>query len=145
MLIARMSWAAKVALGLLGLLAAASAEAGTLATPTDKPILAISGAISETNSGDTAQFDRAMLERMGLVKIETTTPWYQGPMTFEGVPMYKLMQLAGAKGQRVVVYALNDHTTEIHMEDFAQHHAILALKRNGEDMQVRDKGPLFVI
>ena len=31
------------------------------------------------------------------------------------------------------------------MEDFAKHHVILAMKRNGDYMPVRDKGPLFVI
>ena len=113
--------------------------------PTGKPILTISGDISEKNAGDTAQFDRAMLEKLGLVTIETTTPWYQGSMKFEGVPMDKLMADVGAKGQRVVAYALNDYTTEIPMEDFTKHHAILALKRNGEYMPVRDKGPLFVV
>ena len=132
------------AMALLGL-TAAPAGAGTLAAPADKPILTISGDISETNAGDTAQFDRAMLEQLGLAKIETTTPWYQGPMIFEGVPLVKLMEAVGAKGQRVVAYALNDYKTEIPMEDFATYHAILALKRNGEYMPIRDKGPLFVV
>lgn len=141
----KMKQTALAALILIGTAAAQGALAGTLATPMDKPVLTISGDISETNSGDTAQFDRAMLEKIGMVKIVTTTPWYQGPMTFEGVPMDKLMAAVGAKGQRVVAYALNDYTTEIPMEDFAKHHAILALKRNGDYMPVRDKGPLFVV
>lgn len=126
-------------------LTAVAARAGSLTTPTDKTILTISGDISEKNAGDTATFDRAMLEKLGMVTIVTTTPWYQGPMTFEGVPMDKLMADVGAKGQRVVAYALNDYTTEIPMEDFSKHHAILALKRNGDYMPVRDKGPLFIV
>lgn len=131
------------AAGLLGLMT--SAEAANLPPPADKPILTISGDITEKNVGDTAQFDRSMLEHLGVVKIETTTPWYKGTVTFEGVPMDKLMAEVGAKGQKVVAYALNDYTTEIPMEDFAKHHVILALKRNGEYMSVRDKGPLFVV
>ena len=138
-------WASLSALVLSTLLTAPAAHAGTLPVPADKPILTISGEITDKNVGDTAQFDRNMLEKMGLVTVVTTTPWYQGPMTFEGVPLDKLMAEVGAKGQRVVAYALNDYTTEIPMEDFAKHHAILALKRNGEYMPVRDKGPLFVI
>ncbi|MGI3899037.1 MAG: molybdopterin-dependent oxidoreductase [Janthinobacterium lividum] len=133
--------AALTALGL----AATAARAGSLPMPNEKTILTISGDISEKNVGDTAVFDRAMLEKLGMVKVVTTTPWYQGPMTFEGVPMDKLMADVGAKGQRLVAYALNDYTTEIPMEDFSKHHAILALKRNGEYMPVRDKGPLFII
>ena len=139
-----LKWSGAAALVCLGIFAPA-AYADSIPAPTGKPILTISGDISEKNAGDTAQFDRAMLEKLGLVTIETTTPWYQGPMKFEGVPMDKLMADVGAKGQHVVAYALNDYTTEIPMEDFTKHHAILALKRNGEYMPVRDKGPLFVV
>jgi hypothetical protein len=137
-------WAASAAL-LLSALTASAASADSLPQPTEKPILTISGNISEKNSNDGAVFDRAMLEKLGMVKVVTSTPWYQGPMTFEGVPLDKLMADVGAKGERVVAYALNDYTTEIPIEDFSKHHAILALKRNGEYMPVRDKGPLFII
>ncbi len=136
-------WAA--ALACAAIVAGSTAKADELPVPAGKPILTISGDIAQKNVGDTAQFDRAMLEKLGLVTIETTTPWYQGPMKFEGVPMDKLMADVGAKGQRVVAYALNDYTTEIPMEDFSKHHAILALKRNGEYMPIKDKGPLFVV
>jgi hypothetical protein len=122
-----------------------AAYAATLATPSERPILTISGKIAVTNKEDTAQFDRAMLESLGLVTVETTTPWHEGKVKFEGVSMDKLMKLVGATGERVMVVALNDYTTEIPMEDFGKFNVILAIKRNGEYMPVRDKGPLFVI
>ena len=31
------------------------------------------------------------------------------------------------------------------MEDFGRYHPIVALKRDGHYMEVRDKGPLFVV
>jgi len=141
---------AKVKTGLVGAVLALTAFVGaayaaSLAVPTDRPILTISGKISVTNKDNTAQFDRAMLESLGLVTVETTTPWHEGKVKFEGVLMDKLMKLVGASGQRVVVVALNDYSTEIPMEDFGKHNAILAIKRNGEYMPVRDKGPLFII
>ncbi|HZB61988.1 MAG TPA: oxidoreductase, partial [Microvirga sp.] len=55
-----------------------AAYAATLATPSERPILTISGKIAVTNKEDTAQFDRAMLESLGLVTVETTTPWHEG-------------------------------------------------------------------
>lgn len=122
-----------------------AAYAATLATPSERPLLTISGRIAVTNDGDTAQFDRAMLESLGLETVETSTPWHEGKVKFEGVSMDKLMKLVGATGERVMVVALNDYTTEIPMEDFGKFNVILALKRNGEYMPVRDKGPLFVI
>ena len=110
-------------------------------TPATKPILTISGKVT----GEVVEFDREKLESLGMVMIETNTPWYKGPVKFEGVPLDKLMQSVGANGEKVVALALNDYSTEIPMEDFAKHKAILALKRDGEYMPVRDKGPLFIV
>ena len=49
------------------------------------------------------------------------------------------------EGDKIVSIALNDYSVEIPIEDFAKYHAILALKRDGEYMSVRDKGPLFIV
>ncbi len=141
---------AKVRTSLVGALVAlvgimGTAYAASLPTPTERPILTISGKIAVTNKDNTAQFDRAMLESLGMVTVETTTPWYEGKVKFEGVSLDKLMKQVGASGQRVIVVALNDYSTEIPMQDFAKFNVILAIKRNGEYMPVRDKGPLFII
>ena len=119
--------------------------AATLAMPKDKPILEIAGSIGTTNKEGAAVFDREMLESLGMVTITTTTPWHKGTVTFEGVPMAKVMELVGAKGKTVKALALNDYATQIPMEDFAKFGVILALKRDGEYMPVRDKGPLFIV
>jgi hypothetical protein len=126
-------------------LCAPFANAGSLPQPTGKPILTISGKISVTNKGNVAQFDRAMLESLGMVTIETTTPWYKGRVKFEGVPLAKLMKTVGASGDRIVAVALNDYAAEVPMEDIKKYKVILALKRDGKYMKVRDKGPLFII
>jgi len=132
-------------IGIAALAGMSMAQAGTLAAPSEKPILTISGKISETNKDNAAEFDRAMLESLGTVTIETTTPWYNGPVKFEGVPLDKLLKQVGASGERVTVVALNDYSSEIPIEDFSKYNVILAMKRNGEYMPVRDKGPLFII
>jgi len=141
---------AKVRTSLLGafamLIAALGvAYAASLPAPAERPILTVSGKISVTNRDNTALFDRAMLEALGMVTIETTTPWHEGKNTFEGVSLDKLLKHVGATGERVVVVALNDYTTDIPIEDFRKFNVILALKRNGEYMPIRDKGPLFII
>lgn len=132
-------------MGLMGMAVASLAMADPLPSPTEKPILTIAGNISTANKNGEAQFDRPMLESLGLLTVETTTPWYTGPVKFEGVSLDKLMKLVGASGERAVVVALNDYSSEIPMADFAKYNVILALKRNGEYMPVKDKGPLFVI
>ncbi|GLU28136.1 MULTISPECIES: oxidoreductase [Brucella/Ochrobactrum group] len=116
-----------------------------LSAPTGKPILVISGNIANTNVGDTAQFDREMLEAIGLQSVETTNPWYDGRVKFDGVSMDRLMTLVGAKGTKVTAVALNDYVSTLPMEDFKTFNVILALKRDGNYMPVRDKGPLFII
>jgi hypothetical protein len=90
-------------------------------------------------------FDRAMLEALGTVSFETATPWYDKPMRFEGVPMSRLLETVQAYGDRVVATALNDYATEIPISDFAAFGTILAMKRDGTPLSVRDKGPLFII
>jgi hypothetical protein len=127
-----------------GLAVAGVARADTKpAESQGKPILTVSGKIGAAEGS--AQFDREALERLGMVSFETKTPWYDGSMTFEGVPLAKLMAEVGAKGDRIQAVALNDYSSEIPIEDVAKYNVILALKRNGEYMPVRDKGPLFVV
>ena len=73
-------------LGLASLLSVSAAGADPLPAPAGKPILTISGKITTTNKDGTAQFDRPMLEEIGLETIETNTPWYTGPVKFEAFP-----------------------------------------------------------
>ena len=116
-----------------------------LGLPAEKAILTMSGQIAVTNQPGTAVFDRAMLEALGTVAFETSTPWYSTKVKFEGVPMRKLLEAVGAKGEKISVTALTDYKTEIPMEDFDKYNAILAIKRDGQYMPVSDKGPLFIV
>jgi hypothetical protein len=137
-----------VALLLAGQAAAISASAAAppgLPRPSGDAILTVSGKVRVTNADGAADFDRAMLERLGTSSFTTTTPWFGGAATFEGILVTKLMQAVGAHGETVAALALNDYATEIPMSDFEQFGVLLALKRDGSYMSVRDKGPLFII
>ena len=119
--------------------------AGVLAAPTQKVILTVSGRISTENNDGAAQFDRPMLEALGWSSFETTTPWFSGVTKFEGVPMDRLMDTVQASGTAVIATALNDYATELPKSDFSRYGVLLALKRDGEYMPVRDKGPIFIV
>jgi hypothetical protein len=121
------------------------AVAGEFDAPQERPILTISGKIRRRNVGDLAQFDRPMLEALGEQNLVTSTPWYNGITRFDGVLMRTLLHSLGAFGDRLTATALNDYTTEIPMTDFEEFGVLLALKRDGTYMPVRDKGPLFII
>lgn len=113
-----------------------------LATPAlaqDVPVLKI------TSAAGSVTYDRNELEAMGLVSVKTTTPWNEGVVDFEGVPLAMLLEKANAKGDTTTVTALNDYSVDIPTADFAEFGTILAVKRNGAYMPVDDQGPFFVI
>lgn len=126
-------------------LMAGTGGADEIPSPTGDIILTVSGGIAHTNSGDTAQFDREMLEAMGLVDVVTATPWHDGRVTFSGVPLGEVLQTVGAEGETITAIALNDYEVEIPLSDAEDTGVILALKLGGEDLSVRDKGPIFVV
>lgn len=127
----------------VGMLALAALPAPAWAAGPPVSILTVSGQI--TVQGGNARFDRDMLESLGTEGFQTQTPWYDKPVRFDGVRMSRLMQAVGATGSTVTAIALNDYSTDIPIADFERFGVILALKRDGAYMPVRDKGPLFIV
>ena len=125
--------------------AAWATPGAALEVPAGPVILRITGQITATNTPDAAEFDIAMLERLGGATLVTTTPWTNGPQSFVGVPMETLMDTVGAAGQTLHVTALNDYHAELPIEEFYAYSVLLAYRRNGELMSVRDKGPLWIV
>jgi hypothetical protein len=129
----------------VGTLACGGAAAEALPTPSGKPILVVSGNIAQANADGEARFDRDMLEALGTVTFETTTPWDRERVRFEGVPLGRLLDRLGASGSRLIVVALNDYSAELPVEDVRRYDVILALRQNGEYMPVQNRGPLFIV
>ena len=129
----------------LGIVASATRAAEALPRPEGKVILRVEGAITHANAGDAAEFDRAMLESLGLTTLRTTTAWTEGVVTFEGVRTRDLLAAVGARGDTVRAEALNGYGVDIPMSDFSRYDVLLALKMNGTYMRVRDKGPIWIV
>ena len=51
------------------------AASPALPEPTEAPILTVSGRIRSVNQGNSARFDRTMLEALGTSSFTTTTPF----------------------------------------------------------------------
>lgn len=115
--------------------------------PHQKPVLTVSGRVSNTNQGDKAVFDMATLERVGVVRYTTPTAWTPKPVTFEGVLLERLLEVlkVPANATTLKMTALNDYSIEIPISDARKWPVMLALKADGEYMSVRDKGPVWVI
>ncbi|KEA64726.1 hypothetical protein ADIMK_1179 [Marinobacterium lacunae] len=122
-----------------------SAHAAELTQPTGPVILEVTGAIDNTNAEGVARFDKAMLEQLEQHVTKTATPWHEGKVEFEGPLGRALLTAVGAKGDTLVVTAINDYAAEVPAEDFDNYDVILAMKADGKYMRVRDKGPLFII
>lgn len=128
-----------------GILASAAASAGTLPKPTGPVILTVTGAIENTNADGAAEFDRAMLAALPQGAIVTETPWDEGKGRYEGVRADALMAAVGARGTDVLAAALNDYKATVPIADFAAHGVILADRKDGKELTVRTKGPLFIV
>lgn len=116
-----------------------------LSFPSGRVILEISGAIEHTTDGTAALFDLPMLHEMPVTAFQTSTPWTDGQVAFEGVSISDLMAVVGAKGETLNVTALNDYTAKIPLSQLRDAGAILAYAMNGARLSVRDKGPLWVV
>jgi hypothetical protein len=55
------------------------------------------------------------------------------------------MRAVGAAGERVVASALNDYEIDIPLQDFEDYPVLFALKMNGQDLTVRDRGPIWIV
>ncbi|MFW5881768.1 MAG: molybdopterin-dependent oxidoreductase [Roseicyclus sp.] len=108
-------------------------------------LLTVTGAISETNSGAAAEFDRAMLEGFDPVEIETSTIWTDGVQTFVGVELADLLDAIGAEGGTLRAVALNDYAVDIPVADAVEGGPMIAYRRNGAAMSPREKGPLWIV
>ncbi len=130
----------------LAILAASlPASAFEMRAPTNDVLLIISGEITVTNQGDKAAFDRLMLEELGGDIIVTSTIWTDGVSEFEGVRLSKLVELLGVEKGDLVALAINDYSVKIPITDAYDYEPIIAYKRDGAFMSVRDKGPLWLI
>jgi hypothetical protein len=113
--------------------------------PTGPVILTISGNIEGAGSGPVVRLDRAMLEGLGTTKLKTSTAWTTGEAEFEGVLARDLLEAVGADGTLVVATALNDYVASIPLRELYDYPVLLALKMNGEYLQIRDKGPIWIV
>ena len=107
--------------------------------------LAASNGLTLTNKSQTVQFDLAALEAMPAVEFTTTTTWTDGPQTFTGVSLADFMKSNSLGEGTIRAYAINNYSVDIPSSDAIEGGPIIAYRRNGELMSVRDKGPLWIV
>ena len=112
--------------------------------PTGPVILTVGGRIK---SGKLVRFDLATLESLGLIRFTTPTSWTTEPAAFEGVLLSALLDIVGADPAATTLnlIALNDFESPAPIADGRKWPVMLALKRDGEYMSRRDRGPIWMI
>lgn len=108
-------------------------------------VLTVSGDVAAPAEGDAWTFDMATLHAMPSTSFTSTTIWTEGPQTFEGVSLKALLEQVGAKDGSIEAVALNDYAVTIPTSDAVDGGPIIAYSRNGSELSVRDKGPLWII
>ncbi|UTW10558.1 hypothetical protein [Marinobacterium rhizophilum] len=129
----------------LSLLVFAALQVHADDAPGGKPVLTLSGSISQTNSENGYVFDMAMLEQLPQYSFVTSTPWFPQPHKFSGPLMRDILTKVGATGETLTAIALNDYKVSIPMDNSTRFNLIVATHKDDKFMTVREKGPLFVL
>ncbi|UYV36402.1 oxidoreductase [Rhodobacteraceae bacterium D3-12] len=124
---------------LLAISLPATLLADTAASTKSETILTVTGDISAPNADGKVEYTLGDLAELGATKFETTTIWTEGTQTFEGVELATLMTSLGVTSGVIKAIALNDYAVEFSVKDAVPGGAMLAYKRNGDLMSVRDK------
>lgn len=112
-----------------------------LAAPAWATTLKITG----DDGSELALFDRQAIEALGIVEVNTTTPWTNGSVRFEGVSVKKVLAKAGVSGANVTGLALDDYAAFLESDIIEKYDPIIATRMNGVLMTVDDKGPFWIM
>ena len=92
------------------------------------------------------EFSRGDLQDLGLATLRTANDYVDGSAIFEGPLMRDLIVFVGGENANIArMIASNDYTVEIPMEEFFKYRVIIALKQDGKQLSLRDKGPIWLI
>lgn len=124
---------------------AAPSFGADLAAPKGDVLLTVSGNVGVSNANGAAALDREMLEAMTPTTITTSTIWTEGVHSFQGVSLKDLVEGLDIKGTKLRATAVNDYAIEIPLSDAVKGGPIIAYLIDGNEMSLREKGPLWVI
>jgi hypothetical protein len=115
--------------------------------PTEPVVLTVRGRFGLAHAEAGVTFDIPTIERLGLIRFTTPTVWTDGLVTFEGVLLSRLLEVLAVPRDvtELAMTALNDYHVAIPAADVRTWPVLIALKRDGQYMSIRNKGPLWVV
>jgi hypothetical protein len=85
------------------------------------------------------------LQALPKTSFTTTTMWTEGEQSFEGVELRSFLEALNVTEGRLIAAAINDYRIEMPISDVRAGGPIIAYMNNGQEMSVRDKGPLWIV
>lgn len=117
-----------------------SAAAAQDAGPPDPALLTVA-----TDEGHEHSLSLGELDALPQSGFTTTTIWTDGPQAFRGVMILDLLSELGESGSRLTLVAANGYRVERAAEELQLEGALLAYRRNGATMSLREKGPVWLV
>ncbi|MGR5062684.1 oxidoreductase [Photobacterium sp. DNB22_13_2] len=93
----------------------------------------------------TLEIQRNQLEQLPQTTLSTNLPWLEQSATFEGVRLLTLIEHFDLPANKLKLLALNDYSVVINHDYITQYNPLLAIKKDGQYLKVRDYGPYWVI
>ncbi len=107
----------------------------------EKVVLSIHG-----EDGKVHDFTIAQIEALGTYRLTTKTFWPSDDGTYEGVLLSDLLKKVGMHGQKkLLIKAIDDYAVTIPREDWTRWPVLLATRRDGKLLSLRNKGPTRLI
>lgn len=111
----------------------------------EEPVLQLAGAIARHDSRGLRDYTLPMLDALRQGRFEGKTPWTRGRVVFTGPLFSALLDDAGANGAAAEVMARNDYMAVISLAEVRALPIILATRRDGAPMSLRERGPVWII
>jgi hypothetical protein len=118
-----------------------------ISAPKGEVVLTVTGDIGTANKGNKLELDLASLEKMRRVRVESAEPFLKRRVTFEGVLLADLLEVAGVpdSASKVSLTALDDYTVDFKVSDVRSSQMLLATKADGKHMPVDRSGPIRIV
>lgn len=138
-------------------------QAGGSAQPAGAVVLTVTGKITQTNRQgfdasrdlffkyhdrtfeNAYELDRPMLEALGMRKTAVSYTGWPQPVTVEGPLLRDVLAAAGAEPQKIRITALDGFAVDLGPEEMEEQDWIVALKADGRDLGIGQRGPLWVL
>ncbi|PPK49961.1 hypothetical protein [Marinobacter persicus] len=99
-----------------------------------------------TNRHETVVLEWADLEALPQTTIQTTSPYFEGSVEFSGPTLQAVIDQVGLSGEsEMTLIALNDYRVSGSVNELLSLDAIVATRRNGKAMSVRQRGPFWLM